>query len=60
MELKWPRGRYNRNRIDGFLVSFKVHLLWWSWCPRASWNFGMPYLIWLCFSLRGEVSFENR
>lgn len=55
--VKWPRGRYNGQRIDGFQVSFRVHLLWWRWRPVIRWNYGEPYFIWLCVSLRGEMSF---
>lgn len=57
--MKWPRGRWNGQKTDGFLVSFKVHVLWWIWRPLWSWNFGMPYFIWLCFSLRAETSFRD-
>lgn len=57
--LRWPRGKYNGWRLDGFKVSFHVHLLWWRWRPIYGWNFGMPYFIWLCFSVRAEASYEQ-
>jgi hypothetical protein len=60
MKLRWPRGRYNGSRIDGFKITFSVHLLWWTWLPRFSWRLGMHYFIWLCFTLRHEASYEDR
>lgn len=56
--MKWPTGKYNGKRIDGFKVSAKIHLLWWNWLPKASFNFGEPYFIWLCFTFRAEASYE--
>jgi hypothetical protein len=58
MKLRWPRGRYNGRRIDGFKIQVGVHLLFWNWRPRVSMNFGNPYVIWLCFSLRAEASYS--
>ena len=56
--MRWPRGRFNGKRIDGFGLQFRLHLRWWHWKPRASWNLGQPYLLWLCFTLRAEPSYE--
>lgn len=56
--MKWPTGKYNGKRIDGFKVSLEVHLLWWNWKPVFSANFGEPYFIWLCFSIRARLNFE--
>lgn len=58
--IRWPRGRYNGSKIDGLKVSAHIHLLWWIWRPRVSWNFGNPYFIWLCISLRCEASYLPR
>ena len=58
MKIRWPRGRYNGRRIAGFKVSLGVDLLWWNWRPRASRNFGMPYLLWLCFAFRCETVYH--
>lgn len=57
--MRWPRGRFNGRRIEGFDLTFQLHLLWWRWRPRIAWNFGQPYIIWLCFSLRGQLSFAS-
>jgi hypothetical protein len=56
--MNWPKGRYNGMKIDGFMVSFKIHVLWWNWKPIINIKYGQPYFIWLCFSLRGELSYK--
>jgi hypothetical protein len=28
--MAWPRGRYNGQRIVGFVVKVRVDLLWWG------------------------------
>lgn len=28
--MKWPRGRYNGQRIVGFVVKTRFDLLWWG------------------------------
>lgn len=56
--MKWPTGKYNGKRIQGCQVSFYLHLLYWQWAPRLRWNFGEPYLIWLCFSLRLKAHYD--
>jgi hypothetical protein len=58
--MSWPRGKYNGRPIEGFLVSFSVHLLWWQWKPLLRWNFGEPYFIWLCFSWRAKAEYHER
>lgn len=55
--MRWPRGKYNGKRIDGFYVSLQLHLLYWQWRPLFQRNWGEPYFIWLCFTLRGAKSF---
>ena len=59
LKLRWPRGRYNGDRIDGFKVSLRLHLLWWHWRPLFSWRLGTHCFIWLCFTVRHETSYEN-
>lgn len=49
--MKWPTGRYNGRRIEGFAFRFRLHALFWYWRPRIGWNFGEPYFRWLCFSM---------
>lgn len=56
-QLRWPRGRYNGQPIQGVKVSFEIHTLQWYWRPRASRNFGEPYFLWLCFSWRAATSY---
>ena len=55
----WPRGRYNGKRIDGFEVKFQLHLLWWRFKPVIHLRHGRYYVIWLCFSIRGEASYKD-
>lgn len=57
---RWPRGRYNGKRIDGFSLRFDVHLLWWVWKPIAEYNHGEPFLLWLCFTIRARARYANR
>lgn len=54
---KWPRGKHNGQRIVGFAVKLIVEVDYVCWLPRASWNFGNPYLIWLIFNLRAEARY---
>jgi len=54
----FPIGKYNGRPIDGFEISFRIHLLWWEWKPILKYNFGEPYFIWLCFSIRAKLSFK--
>lgn len=56
--MRWPRGRYNGLRIDGFEVTFRLHLLWCPWRPKASWNYGQPYFHWLWFTFRVQLSWK--
>ena len=56
--MRWPRGRWNGQRIQGAKIILSLHLLNWHWRPKASRNWGMPYVIWLCFTLRAEALYE--
>lgn len=56
--MRWPRGKYNGQRIEGFKVSFCLHLLNWFWKPEISSNWGEPYFIWLCISIRLYVQYD--
>jgi len=56
--MKWPRGKYNGQRIEGFKFSFAMHLLRWHWKPIFCRNFGEPYFIWLAFTLRFYAAYE--
>jgi len=48
--MRWPRGRYNGRRIEGFRVHFTLHLLFWRFRPLMHWNHGEPRFTWLCFT----------
>ena len=56
--IRWPRGKYNGYRIDGFDLKFKLHLLSWHFKPSFRWNFGQPYFLWFCFSVLSEISYK--
>jgi hypothetical protein len=45
--MRWPRGRYNGQRIVG--VSFKISLdvMMWCWWPQVGLQCGAFH--WLCF-----------
>ena len=58
--IKWPRGKHNGQRIDGFLISLKIHFLWWHWKPVYSFNSGEPYFIWLFFSIRAMANYDHK
>lgn len=58
--MRWPRGKYNGRQIEGLQVSVAVHLLTWFWRPRFSWNFGEPYIVWLCVNVRAKSATVNR
>lgn len=55
--MRWPRGKYNGYHIEGFEVSFMLHVLAWYWRPLARWNHGEPYFIWLCFTWRAKAAY---
>lgn len=55
--MRWPRGKYNGRRIEGFRLLFKLHLLYWVWKPLAHWNYGEPRLTWLCFTLMAAAEY---
>lgn len=49
--MKWPRGKYNGQRIIGVSFKVKVDLTRWAWLPETSpllwkWSGGLH---WLCF-----------
>ncbi|WP_299733913.1 hypothetical protein [uncultured Endozoicomonas sp.] len=60
MKLRWPRGRYNGQKIGGFKISFEVNVLSWDWKPIFHWKFGYHYFIWLCFTVRFETSYQAK
>ena len=42
MMIKWPRGKYNGQRITGIKISFECDIT--RFYLRMSFNFGEPYL----------------
>lgn len=58
--MKWPRGKYNGRRIEGFKISFAVHVLTWYWKPAFNTKYGEPYFIWLCFTFRAYPEYADR
>lgn len=55
--MKWPRGKWNGRKIQGFKISFELHVLKWYWVPIFAHNWGEPLFRWLCFSVIGKKSF---
>ena len=39
--MKWPRGKYNGQKIVGIEFKFKVDITFWRLLLK--WNFGEPY-----------------
>lgn len=35
--MKWPRGKYNGQRIGGFKIEFELNFAWWM-PPYFSWK----------------------
>lgn len=57
--MKWPTGKYNRQRIDGIEVKVRFHVLWWNWKPIVKYNFGNPYFHWLFVSIFVQLSYHH-
>lgn len=55
--MKWPRGKYNGQRIVGFRISLTVNVEHPFWLPRLSRNHGEPYLLWLIFHIRARTEY---
>ena len=45
--MKWPRGRFNGQRIIGVDLHFKLDVTEWRWLPLVLPTFGGFH--WLCF-----------
>lgn len=56
--MKWPRGKYNGHKIQGFSFVFRLRVLRWVFIPKFDWNFGEPYFLWLCFQIRFETEYK--
>lgn len=56
--VSWPRGKRNGARIGGFRLSLRLNVWLWSWRPFASWNFGAPYIGWLCLRAGLEPEYQ--
>lgn len=60
LHVAWPKGKYNGQIIQGIRLSLQIHVLSWRFIPVFSWNYGEPYLIWLCFTLRAKAEYKAR
>ena len=58
MKPRWPRGKYNNQRIEGFGIKFQLRVFSWYWKPRIHWKYGEYYFLWLCFALRYETEYD--
>lgn len=55
--MKWPRGRYNDQRIIGLVFKFELDVTRWRWVP-----FYAPFcggLHWLCVRTWTEWHYES-
>ena len=57
--IKWPKGKYNGQRVEGFQITFVLHLLYWKWVPILYCKFGLFYTVWLCFTVRCQTEYER-
>lgn len=55
MRLRWPRGRYNSQRIVGFELMFRLDVRCWR--VAARWNFGNPVLILGPLQFSGQIAY---
>lgn len=55
--IKWPRGKYNGQRIVGFEVMFRMRFDLWRWKPIKVKYQGLFH--WLCFTLKFEAVYEH-
>jgi hypothetical protein len=40
--MKWPRGKYNGQRIAGLDFRLRMNLFWWYWIPRIEIAIRLP------------------
>ena len=52
--MRWPRGRYNGQRIVGVRFTFAIDVTTWMWKPQIGCYCGACH--WLCF--RSWTAFE--
>lgn len=57
-KIRWPRGRYNGRRITGLKVTFIWRCDMIDWIPVFKSNYGEPYVMWLGFQIRTEVTYH--
>ena len=53
---RWPRGKYNGQRIVGVTFEFKIDVTLWFWRPVIG-QFGAFH--WLCFLTWTEWTYEQ-
>ena len=57
--MKWPRGRYNGQRIVGVDIHVIVDVCWWTWCLPNRWGrcLGMgPLRVWVSAAYRDNAA----
>jgi hypothetical protein len=55
--MKWPKGKYNGELIQGFRVCFIFRVFHWRF--KAGWNMGMPFLFVGPFCWRFEPEYKS-
>jgi hypothetical protein len=56
--MKWPRGKYNGQRISGVDLHLRINVLWWCWVPHISFRY-TKYVHWLCFHFWYGLDFKD-
>jgi hypothetical protein len=56
---RWPRGRYNGQRIVGFSVKFKCDVTVWRWIPMIRIGELFKCCHWLCFYVWFEDEYAD-
>ena len=56
--MKWPKGKYNGQRIAGFEIKFSIYLFRWYFIPKFYWRFYKSFH-WLCFHIYISNTYET-
>ncbi len=54
--MKWPKGKHNGQRIVGFGVQIKIHILYWGW--ERYWRYGTRMIHIGPFIFNFEIVYE--
>jgi hypothetical protein len=55
--IKWPRGKYNGQRIVGYEIGFRINISWWNWLPKKP--YGQGLLHWFCFTFKFDPVYSH-